>query len=329
MLLESYGNIQIGKERGVKMGIIEKAGETALDLAKNEAVLDKTSNIMSMLFPYAGLTKKALDMYILDIEKSDMPNESKLIAVLNAKNTIKKLKNQKNIVDIAINTAKDETDFTEKSGVNKEWLERFMESAGFVSDEMVQVMWGKILGKEFEKPGSTPFNMIRILSEITPTYAQAFRKICSMQMIIVGLNENGTIKFARQDVVVPYDKNEKKFNDLGLTFAVFSELETLGLIKLSTSGGYMSGGIPEKKVLLYIDGKTLELEGHIDNEMVYGNVMLTVAGKCLKNITPKEIIEGYYELVKEYMENSRVKFKECSEYQVIKDGSKIYCKKSE
>ena len=46
------------------MGILEKAGETALDLAKNEAVLDKTSNIMSMLFPYAGLTQKALDMYI-------------------------------------------------------------------------------------------------------------------------------------------------------------------------------------------------------------------------------------------------------------------------
>ena len=119
------------------MGTLEKVGETALDLAKNEAVLDKTSNIMNMLFPYAGLTKKALDMYISDVEKSDMPGESKLIAVLNAKNTIKKLKNQKNIAEIAISTAKDDTDFTEESGVNREWLERFMESAGFVSNEII------------------------------------------------------------------------------------------------------------------------------------------------------------------------------------------------
>lgn len=311
------------------MGILEKAGETALDLAKNEAVLDKTSNIMSMLFPYAGLTKKALDMYISDVEKSDMPSESKLIAVLNAKNTIKRLKNQKNIAEIAISTAKDDTDFTEKSGVNREWLERFMESAGFVSDEMVQMMWGKILGKEFEEPGSTPFNMIRILSEITPAYAQAFRKICSMQVVTVGLNENGVIKFARQDVVVPYNKNEEKFKELGLTFGILSELETLGLIKFDTLGGFVSTGIDEKKVLLYIDGKTLEFEEHTENEVPSGNVMLTVAGNCLKNITPKEVIEGYSELVKKYIKNSQVKLKDHSKYHVIRDGDTIHCEKLE
>lgn len=42
------------------MGTLEKVGETALDLAKNEAVLDKTSNIMNMLFPYAGINKKSV-----------------------------------------------------------------------------------------------------------------------------------------------------------------------------------------------------------------------------------------------------------------------------
>ena len=310
------------------MEILEKAGETALDLAKNEAFLNKTSNIMNMLFPYVGLTKKALDMYISDVEKSDMPSESKLIAVLNAKNTIKRLKNQKNIAEIASSTAKDDTDFTEKSGVNREWLERFMESAGFVSDEMVQTMWGKILGKEFEEPGSTPFNMIRILSEITPAYAQAFRKICSMQVITVGLDENDVIKFAQQNIVVPYKKNGEKFKDLGLTFAILNELETLGLIKLDISNGYAIG-IDEKKVLLYIDEKTLEFQEHKESTIPTGNVLLTVAGKCLKNITPKEVIEGYSELVKEYMNNSYAKLKNHSKYQVIRDGDKISYKKLE
>lgn len=309
------------------MGIIEKAGETALDLVKNEAVLDKTSSIASMLFPYAGLTKKALDMYISDVKKSDMTSESKLIAVLNAKSTIKKLKNQKNIAQIAINTAKDKTDFTEKSGVNKEWLERFMDSAGFVSDEMVQIMWGEILGKEFETPGSTPSNMIRILSEITPVYAQAFRKICSMQMITVELYENGAIKSAGQDVVVPYSSNEEKFEEWGLTFSVFSELETLGLIKFDTLGGYVSTGITAKKVLLYVDGETLEIEENKKNGIPSGNVMLTAAGYCLKNITSTEMMNGYSELVKKYMNKSQVKLKEHIGYRVIKEENRVHCEK--
>lgn len=46
-------------------------------------------------FPYAGIEKRALDMYIADVEKSNMSSESKLIAILSAKKTIKKLKNQK------------------------------------------------------------------------------------------------------------------------------------------------------------------------------------------------------------------------------------------
>lgn len=309
------------------MGIIEKAGKTALDLAKNEAVLDKTSNIASMLFPYAGLRKKALDMYISDVEKSDMTSESKLIAVLNAKSTIKKLKNQKNIAQIAIDTAKEETDFTEKSGVNKEWLERFMDSAGFVSDEVVQTMWGKILGKEFEKPGSTPSNMIRILSEITPVYAQAFRKICSMQMITVTLYENGKIKSARQDVVVPYSNDEKIFSEMGLTFSVFNELETLGLIKFDTLSGYVLTGINEKNVLLYVNGETLEIEEHKENKIPIGSVMLTAAGMCLKNITPIEMISGYSDLVKKYIIKERIKLKEHIGYRLIKEGGAIRCEK--
>lgn len=309
------------------MGTLEKVGETALDLAKNEAVLDKTSNIMNMLFPYAGLTKKALDMYISDVEKSDMPGESKLIAVLNAKNTIKKLKNQKNIAEIAISTAKDDTDFTEESGVNREWLERFMESAGFVSNEMVQIMWGKILGKEFEEPGSTPANMIRILSEITPTYAQAFRKICSMQVVIVELNEDDTIKSASQDILVPYSKNIEKFNELKLTFSVFNELETLGLIKLNTINNYVATGIIEKNVLLYVDGETLEIEATGKSTMPSGNVMLTAAGRCLKNITPTEMVEGYLELVKKHMNGGQIKLKENSEYRITKEGNMIQCEK--
>ena len=202
-----------------------------------------------------------------------------------------------------------------------------MDSAGFVSDEVVQTMWGKILGKEFEKPGSTPSNMIRILSEITPVYAQAFRKICSMQMITVTLYENGKIKSARQDVVVPYSNDEKIFSEMGLTFSVFNELETLGLIKFDTLSGYVLTGINEKNVLLYVNGETLEIEEHKENKIPIGSVMLTAAGMCLKNITPIEMISGYSDLVKKYIIKERIKLKEHIGYRLIKEGGAIRCEK--
>ena len=39
--------------------------------------------------------------------------------------------------------------------VNEEWLDRFMDSAKFVSQEEIQAIWGKILAKEFENQENT------------------------------------------------------------------------------------------------------------------------------------------------------------------------------
>lgn len=204
------------------MEIDKTVAKTALQLAGNETFVNKTSDILGMLFPYVGLRKKALDMYVSDIENSNLPSESKLIAVLNAKRTIKKLKNQKSIAGIAVNNAKEGTDFTEQSKVDEDWLERFMDAAGFVSTDKVQLIWGKILSQEFENPGSTPPNMIRILCEITSTLAQAFRKICSMKTIIVEMNSDGYITKAHHLIIVPYTNNNLKLYEIGLSFSIMN-----------------------------------------------------------------------------------------------------------
>ena len=51
--------------------------KTAVDLVKNENVLNKSVGVMGMLFPFAGLKQKAVEIYIKDIEKSDLPAENK------------------------------------------------------------------------------------------------------------------------------------------------------------------------------------------------------------------------------------------------------------
>ena len=214
--------------------------KTAVDLMKNENVLNKSVGMMGMLFPFAGLKQKAVETYVEDIEKSDLPAETKVFMILNTKKTFKKIKNQKTIAEIAMENAKQGTDFSEASGVSEEWLERFMDSAGFVSSEEIQWIWGKILANEFERPGSTPPNMIRILSEITPELASAFRYICSMRIWILPLNENGDIQGEFQELFVPYNKNDEKFRECGVSFNVLNELETLGVIRFESLAGYIS-----------------------------------------------------------------------------------------
>lgn len=300
------------------MGVQEKVVDTASELIKKEA-----SSIMGMLFPYVGLRKKALDMYISDVEKSNMSNESKVIAVLNAKNTIKKLKNQKRIAEIALENSKEGTDFTNNSGVDEEWLERFMDSAKFVSDGNVQFMWGKILSNEFENPGSTPPSIIRVLSEITPFYAQIFRKICSMQIILVNINKDGTPLSTIQNIVVPHRENQDALDKIGLSFENINELENLGLVKFDALSGYIRTDIPEGTLLSYVNGKTDVIISHKDNELPIGNVILTEAGKYLKNITQLEVIDGYEDMVKRYMMKNGVKYMDEPNYQIEKNQDEI------
>lgn len=303
------------------MNFGKKIGETALDLVKDEKIQNKAADLLGMLFPYAGIEKKAVDMYIEEIEKSDLSTEAKMILLLNAKKTVKKLKNQKNVAEIAINNAKEGTDFSEESGVNEEWFDRFMESASFVSDEQMQLVWGKILANEFETPGTMPPNMLRILSEFTQEYAMAFRSLCSMRMLLLAISEDEKVMEGRWRNVIIFEKNVEYMNKIGLSFEMLNELETLGVIKFDALAGYSAIGIKYDKVLVYINGTVIETSSHPDDKFPIGNVIFTDAGGALRKITEPYELEGYVDIVKNYLKTNRVSVEEESSYDVKVSGN--------
>lgn len=303
------------------MDIKELVAETAVDLIKNENIQNKAVGLFTMLFPYTGIEKRALDIYIEEIEKSNLPTESKMIALLNAKDTIKKLKNQKAIADIAVSEVKEGTNFDEHSGVNQEWLERFMNSASFVSSEKVQLMWGKVLAGEFERPGSTPLNMIRILSEITPDYAHAFQIICSMNRLLITVDEQGRAEILRNDVVVPYQSSSEELKEIGLSLPVLGELETLGLVKLNFIAGYVAQGLPDNTILTYCGGILKEIATRELKEVPIGSVVLTEAGECLRKITETISVQGFSEMETAYMTMNGVKYKDETPFYIVEDGN--------
>ncbi len=297
--------------------------KTAMDLVKNDNILNKTTGMMGMLFPYAGIKQKTVNMYMNEIEKADISPEAKVYAALNIKSTFKKIRNQKSIAEIAIENAKVETDFSEKSGVSEEWLDRFMDSAGFVSSEELQLVWGKILADEFERPGSTPPNMIRVLSEITPSLAKAFRSIVSMSIWILPLKEDGNIESSFRRVFVPYKGNDEKFRKMGIGFDVLNELETLGVLRFESITGYITKGIENEKVLLCIGDELDLIEAHRKGEIPIGNVLLTSVGEALLAITDAIEIDGYHDMIKEYLNKANVKISDKHDFVTQSSGDTL------
>lgn len=315
------------KNRRPTVDIGEIVGKTAIEVMKNGDARNTATGVMGMLFPYAGVTKQAVDLYIDEIKKSNLLPEVKTLLILNVKKTIKGLKNQKTIADIAMKNAKAGTDFSDKSGVNEEWLDRFMDSARFVSSESIQIIWGKILANEFETPGATPPNMIRILSEFTPDLAKIFGKICSMKVLLCPLSEQGDIEDYVPRILVPYIMNEEKMSQLGLTFDMLNELEILGVIKQEILKGYIIQGVENEKIIISINNELELISEHEKDILPIGNVLLTSVGKALQKIIDVEDIPGYRDMVKEYLKVSRVQLVEKHDYIVKNEGDEITIQK--
>lgn len=287
-------------------------------------VLDKVEKVCGILFPYVGVKKRALEVYLKDIEQSNLSPESKAFMMLNAKTTFRKLKNQGKIAEIAVENAKEGTDFSERSGIDEEWFDRFMDAAGSVSSEEMQLIWGKILASEFEKPGITPCSIIRILSEITLECAKAFSKISSMKVLLVILDDNNKSTSATWKYIVPFNNSKDYMKQLGLSFELMNELETLGLIKFDAVTGYsLISEVKAKKILIYSNRETLLLNDYNNVDIPIGNIMLTTAGMVLSNITPAINDKCYNQEIKKYMASNGFIFENTSNYKILVDGDKV------
>lgn len=254
--------------------------------------VNKIADAMGAIFPFFGLEKEAVKTYVEDIKNSNMPPEAKLLAIANVKRTYKDLINQSKIMKIAVESAKEGTDFSESSKVDNDWLARFMDSAKFVSNDEMQFVWGRILAGEFESPGSTPPQIIRVLSEITPKYAQIFTSLCNLSPTITKKIEGKSDKINL--IIIDYEDDFLK--SLSLSINTLHELKNYGLIEFHPNTEYSTTILKEEGQKLYLEyGNKFATLDYPDTDFPIGHVYLTEVGECIFNIIEKSIIEGYWE----------------------------------
>lgn len=218
-----------------------------------------------------------------------------MLAIANCKKTYKRLNNQCKIAEIAINEASEAVDFSNNSPVDDEWFERFMESAAYVSEAGMQTIWGKVLAGEFERPGSTPPTLIRILSEINQLYAKAFQIICSTA---VDIYANGIY----DESLVFLPRNYDYLNEYGINLCALEELSCLGLLTLSPVLGFTSNFPSSVNSVTLTYGKescTFPLK---DNCIPFGIAILTESGNCLFKYTERIHLKNHFENIKKMIE---------------------------
>lgn len=308
------------------MGIKEIIEMPQTDILQNENMVNRAAELMGVLFPYIGIEKRTVNMYLKEIETSDMSPDAKAITMFGVKKHLKELKNQSKIAKIAFDNSKQGTDFSERSQVDEEWFLRYMDAAKHVSSEKMQFVWGKILANEFERPGDTPPNMIRILSEFTNENANAFRKLCGMKMLIIAVDQNEHVENWEWQIAYYYEYNLANRYNFGISLETLNELETLGVIKTDFSRGYSLPKIKSKKVLIYEQGKVIEVNGNSEKGFPVGNVLLTNAGKILMKITDAYKISGYDLMIEEQLEKKGlvVEKRPSFDIKLIKDDVFIY-----
>lgn len=285
--------------------------EMALEMAKAAAgsagkeSVNKLAAVIGGFFPFFGARREAVSTYIKDIQKSDLSPEAKMMAIANAKKTYKQLKNQMAIAEIAQNAARDGTDFSMQSGVDDEWLERFMDSAKFVSDEEVQLLWGNILAKEFEEPNSTPPSVIRILSEITPPYARMFQVLCSLECTF-------SVEGDTDETIIILPNEYRYLREFGLQFEELAELEMLGLIQFDPNAGYIVEFDRSKypKIRCTYGKEEIVITEYPDKQFPIGIVILTKAGKSIARFATKNPIDGHFREVCNYLRQRNCKLSE-------------------
>lgn len=266
--------------------------------------------IAGYMFPYFGTRRKAFEMYCDSIESDPVATqEEKAIRLANAGREFRYRVNQDRIARQAVIAAKPGTDFSQSSVVDLQWLDQFFDRARFISREEAQVLWGHVLAREFEQPGSVSYQLVRILGEITTAQASAFERLCGMCASMVEENANGEILIHDRNLFLDLSTDDSR-EMAGISQDALDGLEAAGLLASSTPG-FLTRCMKLRDdccfVHICLGQEVLSLQVHRGKGLPLGSEALSPCGdELMRIVLPTFDIMGIERLRSYYMHGSPV-----------------------
>lgn len=195
-------------------------------------------------------------------------------------------KKQLNIEAITRNALPLLEDKSAPQNVADDWITNFFDKSRIVSDRDMQQLWSRLLASEANVPGTFSKRTVNLLADLDKSDAELFICICRF---------NWTIE---QFVPLIFDFKADIYTGNGITFDTISQLESLGLIQLSSLGYHTE--LPKTKTVFYF-GKpaNLTFPADVENSLDLGYVLLTRAGQQLASVCDSKPIEGFFDFVYE------------------------------
>lgn len=114
----------------------------------------------------------------------------------------KKQKNIEDIISEAYNNLKTEKEVSEEP-VQEEWINRFFNIVGEISNDHLKTIWSRILSEEIKEPGKCSMRTLDSLRNISRDEAEIFKKISNYIIEYQGVyylpNEKSLLEYANID----------------------------------------------------------------------------------------------------------------------------------
>lgn len=143
---------------------------------------------------------------------------------------MKRHRRSMNLAGVVASSEPDIDECASIDNVDDEWLEHFQDYAEKVSDENMQVIWGKILSGEMNRPGTYSKRLLGVLSQMSKMEAEAFMTLCAYRVAHLSATKSGFKVDNSNLVIMVEDGDSGRFNNGAFSVSMRSVLESIGLI---------------------------------------------------------------------------------------------------
>jgi len=200
---------------------------------------------------------------------------------------------QKNIEEITAKALPLLNEESQPHEIENDWIVNFFDRCRLISDDEMQHLWSRVLAAEANSPGKYSKRTLSFLTALDKREADMFTRLCGFVWDIGIL-----VPFILSD----FDREVPEiFRRNGINKRVLNDLESIGLIQLSSEG--FQERFPKHPVSYF--GKELDLQCKHPPSYAFltGYVQLTRVGEELMPICGATPVEGFFELMLDYWKN--------------------------
>jgi len=201
---------------------------------------------------------------------------------------VEEAKKQNNIESITAKALSQLDEEADPKSVEDDWITNFFDRCRLISDDQMQDLWASVLAGEANNPGRFSKRTVNMLGTLDKSDAELFTKLC------------GFVWFLDTPVPFVYGMEVDFYNRHGINFGSLKHLDDIGLISLSSIGGFSCRHLPRRVLAYYYETcVVIQFEKESENELDVGVVLFSRTGEELAAICGSRPIPGFVDYVVE------------------------------